>query len=167
MTACGGDDNGGASTTATSSGSLGPSASGSKTPAPSKSPTKTPVPTAAAATPVGPTPAPGVKKIGDGTITFALAANGQFPIDGLALIQPPTQAPPCTAFVFGFSWQITNPYPPGDTAVFWQVNQQGVITDVASGPDGMATVGCGQLMASNKTSEQLTVSVYYVQGEKQ
>jgi len=166
--ACGGDDdNGGASTTATGSGSPGPSASGTKTPAPSKSPTKTPAPTAAVVTPAVPTLAAGVKKIGDGTMTFVLAANGQFPIDGQGLVQPGTQAPPCASFVFAFGWQITNPYPPGDKAVFWQINQQGVVSDVASGPAGTASVGCGQLIALNKTSDPVSVSVAYVQGSTQ
>ena len=167
LAACGGDDDGGASQTATAGASLGPSTTASKTPAPSKSPTPTPGPTTAAPTPVGPTLAPGVKNIGSGTINFVLAPNGQFPIDGVALIQPPNQPPPCAAFVFAFSWQITNPNPPGDRAVFWQMNQQGVITDVASGPDGAASVGCGQLIAFNKTSDPVTVSVYYVQGATQ
>jgi hypothetical protein len=51
-----------------------------------------------------------VQQIGEGTINFVLVANGQFPIDGLGLIQPGTQRR--AVFVFAFSWQITDPYRP-------------------------------------------------------
>jgi len=103
-----------------------------------------------------------VQQIGEGTINFVLVANGQFPIDGLGLIQPGTEAPPCAAFVFAFNWQITDPYPPGDSQVTWEIIAQDNRNEVASGAAGTASVGCGQLIALNNGPDQIGVSVHYI-----
>jgi hypothetical protein len=176
--ACGGDDdddNGGVDGNGTVSpavnGSPSPSATGGGVSA-SASPngtepageTSTPRPTSSAPTPVKPALDAGVQQVGEGTIGFVLVPNGQFPIDGLGLIQPGTEPPPCAAFVFAFSWQITDPYPPGDSQVTWQIVAQDSRDDVASGAAGTASVGCGQLIASNNGPDQIDVSVHYVQG---
>jgi len=166
--ACGDDDDDrDRSATPTTSGSAtgdaeSPGSSPDDTGAPDA--TETPEPTTAAPTPIAPTLAAGVRKIGEGTINFVLAANGLFGIDGLALIQPGTETPPCAAVVFSFDWQITEPYPPGGNTVQCRITSQDITEDVAAGPDGAATVGCGQLTAVNPGSAQISVAVHYIQG---
>jgi hypothetical protein len=111
-----------------------------------------------------PTLAAGERKVGEGTIDFVLPPNGEFNLDGQQLFQPGDEVPPCAAFRFSFDWQITDPYPPGDNTVQWRITNQDVTEDVAEGPDGAATVGCGQLTATNPASVELSVAVHYVQG---
>ena len=176
VAACGGDDdddNGGVDGNGTASpapsGSLSPSATGggvsaSASPNGTEPAGETPRPASSAPTPVKPALDAGVQQVGEGTISFVLVPNGQFSIDGLGLIQPGTEPPPCAAFVFAFSWQITDPYPPGDSQVTWQIIAQDSRDDVASGAAGTASVGCGQLIASNNGPDQIGVSVHYVQG---
>ncbi|HET8943929.1 MAG TPA: hypothetical protein VFO59_04040 [Dehalococcoidia bacterium] len=176
IAACGDDDdddgveNGSASPTASRSPSATgadetPQASPDGTGQPSLSPT--PAPTAAAPTPRPPSLAAGVRKIGEGTMTFTLLPEGEFPLDPLALIQPGTTAPPCAAFVFAFSWQITDPFPPGANTLIWRITRQDVTEDVGLGASGSDTVGCGQLMAVNDGPDTINVSVWYIQGEIQ
>lgn len=168
--ACGDDDDDGAADGSQTPASGSPAASGTGTPAASPdesgdaSATATPVETPAGPSPVAPTLDAGVKQIGEGTISFTLLPNGQFPIDWLTLIQPGTETPPCAAFVFAFSWQITKPYPVGDNEVSWKITRQGVTEDVASGADGTATVGCGQLTITNTGPDEATISIHYLQG---
>ncbi len=126
--------------------------------------TQTTAPTPAGPSPVAPTLDTGVSQIGEGTISFVLVPNGQIPIDGLGLIQAGTETPPCAAFVFAFSWQITDPFPVEDNQVAWKITRQDSIDDVAAGADGTATVGCGQLNVINTGPDQVTVSVHYLQG---
>jgi len=170
--ACGDDDD-------ATDGSPTPSASGSSSPAatgadetPGASPdetdgegaTVTPVPTASGPTPLAPTLDAGVAQIGEGTINFTLPPNGQVPIDGLGLIQAGKETPPCAAFVFAFSWQITEPYPAEGNQVAWKITRQDTTEDVASGADGKATVGCGLLTVINTGPDEVTIAVHYVQG---
>lgn len=174
LAACGDDDDDGAGDGSASpavSGSLSPSATGADK-SPGASPgetdganvTPTPVPTPSGPTPVAPTLDTGVKQIGEGTISFVLVPNGQIPIDGLGLIQAGAETPPCAAFVFVFSWQITEPYPAGDNQVAWKITRQDSTEDVAAGAGGAATVGCGQLTVINTGPDQVTVAVHYLQG---
>lgn len=176
--ACGDDDDNDStdgSPASSTSGSPSPSeTAGGESPGASPGTTDvatiTPAPTAA--TPSGPTPVTpkldaGVNQIGEGTITFTLLPNGQLPIDGLGLIQAGKETPPCAAFVFAFSWQITNPFPVGDNTVAWKMTQQGSTEDVAAGPAGTATVGCGQLTVINTGPDQVNVAVHYIQGATQ
>lgn len=171
IAACGDDDDeaGNGSVSPTASGS--PSATGADE-TPDASPDGTGQPAGTPTTqPTGaaPTPAldPGVKKIGEGTMTFILIPGGQFPVDGLGLIQPGTATPTCAAFVFAFAWQITDPFPPGSNAMTWRITQGDSTEDVGSGADGTATVGCGLLTAMNTGPATISVSVRYVQGEIQ
>jgi hypothetical protein len=176
VAACGDDDDDGGvdgNGTASPAVSGSPSASatagpGSASAAPNETDasieTPTLQPTSAAPAPGKPALEAGVQQIGEGTINFVLVANGQFPIDGLGLIQPGTEAPPCAAFVFAFNWQITDPYPPGDSQVTWEIIAQDNRNEVASGAAGTASVGCGQLIALNNGPDQIGVSVHYVQG---
>lgn len=173
LAACGGDDEGDKS----ASTSASPSASASASQSPRASPANTgsvadngtPAPvqgtpsTTAAPPPAEPPLGPGVTKIGSGTMTFVIAPNGSFPVDGYALVQG-AEPPPCAAFVFAFRWEITNPSPPGDASIAWEITRQDIRQEVASGAQGTATVGCGMLTAVNRSQTTLTVSVHYVQG---
>lgn len=176
IAACGDDDDeaGNGSVSPTAGGS--PSATnGDETPDASPDGTEQPVPTLTLSpTSNAPTPTPrapsldaGVKKIGEGTMTFSLVPGSQFPVDGYGLIQPGTTPPSCAAFVFAFTWQVTDPFPPGANRVTWRITRQDGTEDVGSGAAGTATVGCGQLTATNDGADAISVSVWYVQGETQ
>lgn len=173
--ACGDDDDEAGNGSASPTASRSPSATGADetpeaSPDETEQPSLTPAPestTAAAPTPRPPVLEPGVAKIGEGTMTFSLLPEGEYRIDPLALIQPGTATPPCAAFVFAFSWQITDPFPPGSNQIVWRITQQDVTQDVGQGASGTATVGCGQLIALNDGPDTINVSVWYKQGEIQ
>lgn len=176
LAACGGDDDDGNAPDATGSPSpavsQSPGAATGQDETPPASPdggespqaNQTPRPTQAAPTPKPPGLDPGVSKIGDGTMTFVLVPSGQFFVDALGLIQPGTETPPCAAFVFSFSWQITDPFPVRDNSVTWRLTRQDATEDVGSGAAGTAAVGCGQLAAVNMGADEVTISLHYFQG---
>lgn len=168
-----GDDSGGVGPTPSVGASPAPTSPATGDQSPIESPGDTSAPPGETAAPVGATPTPavaeqppaptleeGVTRIGEGVITFALVPNGQFLINGLGLLQPGTEAPSCDAFRFAFAWNSA----PGDGSVTWELINGDVRQEVAAGATGSATVGCGQLMAENRGTETLTVSVRYIQG---
>jgi hypothetical protein len=129
--------------------------------------TPTAAPTAAVPPPGKPGLDEGVAQVNEGILNFVIPANGQFEIDSLGLVPSGTDPPPCGTFEFAFSWRITDPYPPSSEQVVWELIYQDARQDVASGAEGSASVGCGQLLAGNNNPRPIAVSVYYVVGQIQ
>jgi len=67
----------------------------------------------------------------------------------------------CDNFQFDFSWQISDPYPPDGTALFWQFENDSAVFDVASGPSGNQSVGCGLLRGENRGPSTIVVAIKY------
>jgi len=133
---------------------------------------RTPDPTGAIAgggtsAPVAPQLEEGVSRIAEGTFSTVLlpsAVSGFDPID-LPLggdIEPP----PCAAFVFTFSWQVSEAEAGAGSGLIWRLTELGAPREIGSGPAGSATVGCGFIEAINNGGERASISVHYLVGRR-
>lgn len=142
--ACGGDDD-----------SSDPSASASPT-------------TTAVATPpplADPQLPSGLREVARGDLgEIEVPVGGVYYIDPRTLAARGTIAPPCEGFVFAFSWQLNDPYPPEEESFEWQVQRDGGNASLSTDEGGQESVGCESLQAVNKGEEPLTVEVRYVIG---
>jgi hypothetical protein len=67
----------------------------------------------------------------------------------------------CTNFAFDFTWQVQDPYPPDGVELIWQFTRAAGTVEVASGPAGEQSVGCGVLEALNRGAGAITVAIRY------
>ena len=168
LAACG-DDNESAPATSSSPSASSTVASATFAPGETKAPTAAAPATSegpAAPTPVMPQLSSGVRRIGEGTMNFTLVPNVNTTFDPSTFpLEQPNEKPPCSAFVFAFGWQVTNPYPaPTDLALVWRRTSEGQTVEVARGPAGEQNVGCGLLEAFNAGTSDVSVSVHYIIG---
>jgi hypothetical protein len=72
--------------------------------------------------------------------------------------------PSCDNFAFDFTWQVQDPYPPDGVDLAWQFTREAGAVEVAAGPAGEQTVGCGLLEARNRGAAPVTVALRYRAG---
>ncbi len=131
---------------ASSRESTAPTATGEKAPPP-------PLPELAA----------GLQRLSEGTFETTIQPGGRAGFDPLQLpLDTGVEQPSCAAFVFAFSWQVKDPYPPENVDVSWLSTRAGGPEEVASGASGTATVGCGFLETANNSTFAVTVQARYV-----
>jgi len=161
VAACGGDD----------AGSQG--VDGSATPiSPAGTKAATAAPGSPSAEPVAPTPPPPtlkaeLEKFGEGQLTAAVAAGGAYQLDPAPLIEAHDgSAPSCSSgsVSFAFTWQVSDPYPPDNVSLTWQLSRAGRSVKVAEGPFGDIIVPCGLLEAVNQGPAHITVDIRYAIG---
>jgi len=160
LAACGGGDD-----TATQSPAFsGPTFAANQT----KAATRTAVPSTGGGTapPVAsPELDPIVQKLGEGALEFTIGPGDSYGFDPLGLpVGSGKQPPPCAAFVFAFTWQVTDPYPADNVDLRWRLNRMGGAVEIARGPSGDQTVGCGLLEAVNSGDASVSLSVRYLIG---
>ena len=160
VAACGGGDDSASSSPALN----GPTFAANQT----KAATRTAVPSTAGGTapPVAsPELDPIVKKLGEGALEITIAPGESYGFDPLGLpVDPGKQPPPCAAFVFAFTWQVTDPYPADNVDLRWRLNRMGGAVEIARGPSGDQTVGCGVVEAFNSSDASVSLSVRYLIG---
>jgi hypothetical protein len=147
LAACGGDDD--------SSGDP----TGSATATASSGPSGTPPPVA------DPELASGLNEIGRGDLgEIEVPVGGVYYIDPATLETEGSAEPSCEGFVFAFAWQVTDPYPPEEDALEWQVQREGGNATLSEEPSGEDTSGCDPVQAVNNGEEALTLAVKYAIG---
>ncbi len=150
VAACGGDD---AGTPTDTPGGL--------TPVGTKEATQTPLATVAGApTPLDPTLDEQLTEIASGGIEETLAAGGSRSIDTAAIAGDAS----CTNFAFDFTWQVQDPFPPDGVDLVWQFTREAGTVEVAIGPDGEQSVGCGVLEALNRGAGTIALAIIYRAG---
>ncbi len=148
--ACGGDD--GQDATGTPGG---------LTPAGTKD--ATPIHTASVAvapTPLDPTLDEELTEFDAGSFDETIAAGGSWSIDTAAV----ALGAPCTNFALDFTWQVLDPYPPAGVNLVWQFTREAGTVEVASGPAGEQSVGCGFLEVLNRGDGAVTLAIRYRAG---
>ena len=148
--ACGGDDD---ETTPTET-------AGGLTPVGTKDATPTPLATgvAVAPTPAEPTLDEELKEITSGSSDESIAAGGSWSIDTAAFAE---DASLCTNFAFDYTWQVQDPFPTVNVDLIWQFTRAAGTVEVASGPAGEQSIGCGLLEALNRGAGPITVAIRY------
>jgi hypothetical protein len=148
--ACGGDD--GATTPTDTAGALTPVG------------TKDATPTPLATNDAGP-PAPGdptldeqLAEIASGSFDETIAAGESWSIDTAAFAEDESL---CANFSFDYTWQVQDPFPPDGVDLIWQFTRAAGTVEVASGPAGEQSVGCGVLEALNRGAGSITVAIRY------
>ena len=122
--------------------------------------------------PVAPTPPPPtlkaeLDKFGEGQLTADIAAGGAYDLDPAPLIVARGgSAPSCSNgnVSFAFTWQVSDPYPPDNVSLTWQLSRAGRSVKVAEGPFGDIIVPCGMLEAVNQGPADITVQIRYAIG---
>lgn len=154
--ACG-DDNGGTPTD--TPGGLTPAGTKEQTPSPTSSGVAGPP------EPADPTLDEQLTEIDAGSFEETIAAGGTWSVDTLALAEERTGgAPSCTNFAFDFTWQVQEPHPPDGVDLVWQFTREAGTVEVAGGPAGDQSVGCGLLEAVNRGPGPVTVAIRYRTG---
>lgn len=157
LAACGGDDDGPAATIGTPIGTKD----------------TTPVPTAGASTdtgdgtapdPVDPTLDEELTEFASGSFDATIDPGDRYEIDTTELANETGSAPPCDNFLFDFSWQVTDPYPPDGVAISWLYTGQSDEFEVANTPAGEQGVGCGPVAIANNGAGAVTIAVKYIIG---
>jgi hypothetical protein len=106
-----------------------------------------------------------VQKLGEGALDITIGPGESYGFDPLSLpVDSGKQPPPCAAFVFAFTWQVTDPYPAESMDVRWRLNRMGGTVEIAHGPSGEQTVGCGLVEAVNSGDASVSLSVRYLIG---
>ncbi len=101
---------------------------------------------------------PQLQSFGEGALVFDITPSNSQTIDPLELAAEFGTPPPCSGFVFLFSWRTQN-----ERSVSFAGNRQGGEFDIDSGPAGEASVsGCIALAAINDTSDPLEVEMRYI-----
>ncbi len=147
--ACGGDDQ----TTPTD-------APGGLTPVGTKDATPTPLDTGGvvAPSPLDPTLDEELTEIASGSFDETIAAGDSWSIDTETFADDESL---CTNFSFDFTWQVQDPYPPGGVNLIWQFTRAAGTVEVATGPAGEQSVGCGVLEVLNRGAGTITVAIRY------
>ncbi len=148
--ACGGDDD---ETTPTDT-------PGVLTPVGTKDATPTPLDTGGVVppTPADPTLDEELREIASGSFDETIAAGDSWSIDTAAFAEDGSL---CTNFAFDYTWQVQDPFPPDGVDLIWQFTRAAGTVEVASGPAGEQSVGCGVLEALNRGAGTITVAIRY------
>ena len=148
--ACGGDDD--ATTPTDTPGAL--------TPVGTKDATATPLATGGAVppTPADPTLDEELREIASGSFDETIAAGDAWSIDTAAFAEDVSL---CTNFAFDYAWQVQDPFPPDGVDLIWRFTRAAGTVEVASGPAGEQSVGCGLLEALNRGAGPITVAIRY------
>ncbi|HEY5638802.1 MAG TPA: hypothetical protein VIW01_01985 [Dehalococcoidia bacterium] len=151
--ACGGD---GDTTPTLTPGGLTPVGTKDATPTPLASDESGPP------APADPTLDEELTQITSGSLLEAIAPGTVIQFDPLGIAGEDTgRTPPCDNFAFDFTWQVQDPYPPAGVNLVWQFIRDGDAIEVAAGPAGEQTIGCGLLEAENRGSMLVTVAIRY------
>ena len=103
-----------------------------------------------------------------GEMSLNIGPGDSYQFDPLQLAQEQdVDVPPCAAFLFLFGWQVQQPYPPEGVRLRFDLTRMGSTDEVASGPVGEASIGCGAIDVVNESAVQITVEVRYGIGEVQ
>ncbi len=132
----------------------------------------TAAPGSPSAAPLAPTPPPPtlkaeLDKFGEGQLTIDIAAGGAYELDPAPLIVGSDgDAPSCNSgnVSVAFTWQVSDPYPPDNATVSWQLSRTGRFIKVAEGSFGDIVVPCGLLEAANQGDADITVQIRYAIG---
>ncbi len=148
--ACGGDDD---ATTPTD-------AADGLTPVGTKEATPTPLATddAGPPAPADPTLDEALAEIASGNFDEAIAAGGSWSIDTAAFAEDESL---CANFAFDYTWQVQEPFPPDGVDLIWQFTREAGTVEVANGPAGEQSVGCGVLEALNRGAGSISVAIRY------
>jgi hypothetical protein len=150
------------------SGDDGPQDSVDVTPVGTKDATPTPDtadPSAGAPAPVEPELDEELTEVTRGTLEATIAPGTSYAIEPESIAADAGTLDACDDnFQFDFSWQISEPYPPDDTALAWVRQGESGAFDVAAGPAGNQAVGCGTLTAENRGPSSIVVAVKYAIG---
>lgn len=134
---------------------------GGLTPVGTKDATPTLLPTVTGApTPVDPTLDEELTEIASGNFDETIAAGSSWSIDTAAIAGDA----PCTNFAFDFTWQLQDPFPPDGVDLVWQFTREAGTVEVANGPDGEQSVGCGVLEALNRGAGTIALAIIYRAG---
>lgn len=148
--ACGGDDE---QTATGTPGGLTPVGTKDATPTSSAG-------VAVAPTPLDPTLDEELTEIDAGSFDETIAPGGSWSINTAAV----ALGAPCTNFALDFTWQVQDPYPPDGVELAWQFTREAGTVEVASGPAGEQSVGCGLLELINRGEGDVTVAILYRAG---
>ncbi|MFQ6019429.1 MAG: hypothetical protein ACE5KW_01590 [Dehalococcoidia bacterium] len=136
---------------------------------PTLAPTVTPTPTAGEAPRAAPVRVrPGQKRLGGSVLELVLEPGGNRglnPVElarGVGIIPPP-----CASLLFLFSWQVRQPYPPGDIILQFVWTRMGQSDLVAEATSGQAKAGCGLVEAVSNSDGEVTLELRYVIAEAQ
>lgn len=153
--ACGGDD---AATTTETPGGLTPAGTKNETPTPPPGDGGGSGPPA----PADPTLDEELTELASGEIEQVIEPGANLPLDTLQTAVTDTGSEPsCNNFAFDFTWQVQDPYPPDGVDLAWQFTRESGTVEVASGPAGEQTVGCGLLEAQNRSAAPIAVAIRY------
>jgi len=151
--ACGDDD---AAAPADTAGGL--------TPVGTKEATPTPLAPDSADPPAGP-PAPAeptldeeLAEIASGSFEETIAAGDSWSVDTAAFAEDESL---CANFAFDFTWQVQDPFPPAGVDLIWQFTRAAGTVEVAGGPAGEQSVGCGLLEALNRGDGEIVMAIRY------
>ncbi len=134
---------------------------GALTPVGTKDATPTPLATVTGApTPIDPTLDEELTEIASGGIEAILAAGDSKSIDTAAIAGDAS----CMNFAFDFAWQVQDPHPPDGVDLVWQFTREAGTVEVANGPGGDQSVGCGVLEALNRGAGTIALAIIYRAG---
>jgi hypothetical protein len=153
--ACGGDDD---------DGDAEPT--GLFTPAGTKDATETPAPVdgngGVAPEPADPQLDEQLQEVTAGELDATIQPGERYQIDPLAITEAAVgSSPACANFAFDFTWQVQDPFPPEGVQLVWEFTRMGGTVEVANGPAGEQSIGCGLLEAVNRGPAAITVAVRY------
>ncbi|MCH7810983.1 MAG: hypothetical protein IH863_10435 [Chloroflexi bacterium] len=152
--ACGGDDD--ATTPSETPGGL--------TPVGTKDATPTPLATGGAVppAPADPTLDEELREIASGSFDETIAAGDSWSIDTVVFSEDDAGGVSlCTNFAFDYAWQVQDPFPPDGVDLIWRFTRAAGTVEVASGPAGEQSVGCGLLEALNRGAGPISVAIRY------
>ena len=148
--ACGGDD--GEATPTGTPGGLTPIGTKDATPTPLVSDGAGPP------SPLDPTLDEELTEIASGSFEETTAAGDSWSIDTETFAEDGSL---CTNFSFDFTWQVQDPFPPAGVDLIWQFTRAAGTVEVANGPAGEQSVGCGVLEVLNRGAGTITVAILY------
>jgi len=137
-------------------------AAGGLTPVGTKDATPTPLATDGASAgppaPADPTLDEELAEIASGSFDETITAGDSWSIDTAAFAEDESL---CTNFAFDFTWQVQDPFPPAGVDLIWQFTREAGTVEVAGGPAGEQSVGCGVLEALNRGDGEIVVAIRY------
>ncbi len=133
---------------------------GALTPVGTKDATPTPLATGGVVppAPADPTLDEELTEIASGSFDETIAGGDSWSIDTEAFAEDGSL---CTNFAFDFTWQVQDPFPPDGVDLIWQFTRAAGTVEVANGPAGEQSVGCGVLEALNRGAGTITVAIRY------
>ncbi len=137
---------------------------GALTPVGTKDATETPLETGGAVAPApgDPTLDEELREIASGSFDETIAAGDSWSIDTVVFSEDSAGGVSlCTNFAFDYTWQVRDPFPPDGVDLIWQFTRAAGTVEVASGPAGEQSVGCGLLEALNHGAGPISVAIRY------